>query len=84
MPPAATKYQPREPLFVELAPDPLTVKTLPAAPVAVQGSVSVVVVLPSEIDVAPVALYVLVIVLKVLLPEMVNAPAPPWLRVMPE
>ena len=60
------------------------VRTLPAAPVAVQGSVRVVVVPPSEIDVAPVALYVLVIVLKVLLPPMVNSPAPPWFRVMPE
>jgi hypothetical protein len=52
--------------------------------VAVQGFVSVWVVFPSEIDVAPVALYVLVIVLKVLLPVMVSAPAPPWFRVMPE
>lgn len=32
--------------------------------------------------VAPVALYVLVMLAKVLLPEMVNVPAPPWLRVM--
>ena len=63
---------------------PLTVKTRVAAPVAVQGFVRVCVVLVRVMDVAPVALYVLVMVLKVLLPEMVSVPAPPWLRVMPE
>ena len=39
---------------------------------------------PREIVVAPVALYVLVMFLKVLSPVMVNVPAPPWFKVMPE
>ena len=63
---------------------PLTVNTRDAAPVAVHGPVRVWVVLPKAIVVAPVALYVLVMSLKVLLPVIVKVPAPPWLRVIPE
>ena len=60
---------------------PVSVNTLPASPAAVKLPTRCVVV-PKLMAVAPVALYVLVMLAKVLLPLTVSVPAPPWLRVM--
>jgi hypothetical protein len=63
--------------------DPM-VSSLPDSPLAFQFVNVLVVPAVNRIDVAPVALYVLVILPNVFAPVMVNAPAPPWFSVMPE
>ena len=64
-----------------VAPDRVIVSTLPDCPDAVK--LLSVVVDPdwNEIAVAPVAAYVLVMLVNVLLPEIVSEPEPPWLSV---
>ena len=63
----------------ELADVPWTVRMLPAVPAAVHDVVIRWVVVPMLMVLAPAA--VLLMVLKVLFPEIVSVPLPPWFSV---